>query len=117
MNISLDPALLEAIQALAAKLGTTVEYLFGVMTKQAIANATGGIILCSVGLVFAIVLVFVGVKCCTKWDPNWNTPFAGVCFILALILTVLGVSNLVENIKGLMNPDYYALKLLFQTLK
>ena len=117
MNISLDPALLEAIQALAAKLGTTVEYLFGVMTKQAITNATGGIILCSAGLVVAAVLVFVGVKCCAKWDPNWDTPLAGACFMLALFLTVLCVANLVESAKGLMNPDYYALKLLFETLK
>ncbi len=40
MNISLDPALLEALKSLAAKLGTTVEYMFGVMTKHMISTST-----------------------------------------------------------------------------
>jgi formate-dependent nitrite reductase membrane component NrfD len=116
MNISLDPALLEAIQALAAKLGTTVEYLFGVMTRQAVTNATIGLIWSGVYLVLCPILILSGFKA-NKHDPCWNTPLVPVFFLTSLLALGLLLATLSDSIKGLMNPDYYALKLLFQTLK
>lgn len=116
MNISLDPSLLEALKSLAAKLGTTVEYLFGVMTRQATTNAIMSLVWCAFALVAFVALIY-GIRVTNERDPEWDSPLVPIYGLCLLPVALAFVISLSCGIKGLINPDYYALELLFQAIK
>ena len=121
MNIALDPKILEAIQTLAQKLGTTAEYLFGVMKAQVYAFAWADVFGAILGLT-ATVLCGLAIRCVYRksqkkddyrFDPDVYYGLAGVFGLVSLSLSII---FLVDMGLFFINPNYYALKLLFETL-
>ena len=118
----MDEKTLQALTALAAKLGTTAEYLWGVLLKQ--APITGAVdLLLTIAWVGAAVMwfAFVGRKTttppetdenrypCAEWDGE--AAFFGwlSAYIFALITGLIVSTNLASSVAALFNPEYWAL--------
>jgi ribose/xylose/arabinose/galactoside ABC-type transport system permease subunit len=119
----MDDKTLQAMTALAAKLGTTAEYLWGVLLRQ--APITGAVDLLVMAAWVAAALCFlryVRAKTTrppgTRDDPfpraQWDgdaTFFAWAGAILFAVLTGLIVgASLSTTIAALVNPEYWALR-------
>jgi len=112
--------LLKRLDALADKLGTTSAYLWHVLVKQAIATGVADVIT-SLILVLGIVFAF-------KFY-HWADEKAKDChddsgYIVLRIVLVIGAGvsviesfcSLYSGILELVNPEYYALHEILQTL-
>jgi hypothetical protein len=103
MSDQIANRVLDMLQALAAKLGTTVEHVYGVTVKQALINATtdmwiGGAILMLGLSLWAMALL-------SRSDDTRAGSFAVGCVVL-----FFGTCFLIGGVKGRLNPEYYALK-------
>ncbi len=122
----MDDKTLQALTALAQKLGTTAEYLWGVLLKQ--APITG---LVHLALLISLVVMAVW------WtrvviDKTTEKEVKGFCYPraewesdealgawLSVALTVLHAlffvtTNLADTVAALLNPEYWALKQIFK---
>lgn len=121
----MDDKTLQALTVLANKLGTTAEYLWGVLVRQ--APITGVIDLClTVGLLFAAACWYRFVKAKTTKPPkteedrhpeaDWHDEgkFFGWISValLCAIVGVVVVSTLSTTVAALVNPEYWALRQL-----
>ena len=120
----MDQNTLQALTALAAKLGTTAEYLWGVLLRQApITGATD--LLVMVAWVTAVVIWARIVRRKTAkpapttedrypsaaWDDEVGVglAWASVAAIAAITSLIIG-SNLSTTVAALVNPEYWALR-------
>ena len=110
---------LRIIETLATKLGTTAEYLWGVLTQQAlVSSVTEAIMFC----VYAIAIAWAyrllakrteGEKGCNSERTNmlWMTWIAVTAVLLvALTFEINGI------VTGILNPEYWALKEIINRL-
>lgn len=109
---------LKRLDALAEKLGTTAVYLWAVLVKQAYLTGIGD------GIV-ALMLFGVSwfsIKCFNKTlvkaaeeDDDWY--FASVLLgIVIAVLILSGINYGLDSFRELLNPGYYALHDVLQTL-
>ena len=119
----MDDKTLNALTALAEKLGTTAEYLWGVLLKQ--APITGVIDMLVIAAWVAAVVIwarFVQRKTnkpapteddrypSAEWE-NEGAFFSWVSvFILCVIVALMAGSCLSTTVAALANPEYWALK-------
>jgi hypothetical protein len=111
----MDDKTLQAVTALANKLGTTAEYLWGVLVKQApLSGALDLVVLTAWAAACVWVARFVGRK--TSGDrPEWNDEFdRGLAWIgvgIVCGLTAL-IGGLVfsDAMTAIVNPEYWALR-------
>ena len=120
----MDDKTLSTLTALAQKLGTTGEYLWGVLLKQ--APITGSIDLAVMATwVVAVVCYFRFVRRMTKkpaatdankwpgaqWSNEEGVWLAWTTVVVAGLLTALIVGvSLSSTVAALLNPEYWALK-------
>jgi len=113
------------LEQLAVKLGTTVEFLWGILVKQQYIDSI-------VNFFIVIIFSIVSIICYKKLMPKilefnckkgmyddvskrtcWLIvywAFQGILFIVILILLIVGIQLL-------LNPEYYALKEILQVIK
>ena len=119
----MDDKTLQALTALAAKLGTTAEYLWGVLLRQ--APITGAIDLAVMAAwvamaMFLIRLVRRKTTTPAKTDEDrypsaeWSDEgaafaWAGAVAFALLVALIVG-SELSSVVAALLNPEYWALK-------
>lgn len=119
----MDEKTLQALTALAEKLGTTAEYLWSVLIKQ--APITGAVdLLLMVAWIAAAALWFSFVKRKTTRPPNtegdyghryaeWDGDAAffgwASAGIFSLIAGIVVSSSLATTVAALFNPEYWAL--------
>jgi len=111
------------LEQLAIKLGTTVEYLWGVLIKQAHVNAIVNLTFVGVsGLVIVIGLMFIPkiIKLDNEkrtWDEMSirNTTWIIYGIVNTILLLIL-VMCLVPAITQLLNPEYWALQEILNKL-
>lgn len=110
---------LQMLTALAEKLGTTAEYLLGVLVKQAPISGVLSLLF-MIFWISATVFWFSFVKKKTT-DDDWYGD--GVFFAWASVF-ILGVISIcvstcaIESIaSAFLNPEYWALNQLFQNLQ
>lgn len=120
----MDDKTLQALTALANKLGTTAEYLWSVLLKQ--APITGVVdLLVMAAWVAAAAMWFKLVQRKTKKPPateqdrypsaDWTDEvgiglaWASVVVVTILVALIIG-TNLSTTIAALFNPEYWALK-------
>jgi hypothetical protein len=113
MNEELGKKLAE----LAARLGTTVEHLWGVLIRQAYIDGVSSLVtmLCALTVGFVAVLLFLHVRKDREKYLGKYAPAFAEYFILAVVLfLVAGVagSNLYWVISDFFNPEFYALRQL-----
>ena len=122
----MDDKTLQALTALANKLGTTAEYLWGVLLKQAPITGTIDLLMLiavTAGTVYWCHLVYRKTRQSktnefernyAEWDGD-KAVFGAQTAAMAAFLTVLLVSrNLTTTLSALLNPEYWA---LMQVLK
>lgn len=119
----------EALIILATKLGTTAEYLWGVLLKQApIAGVTGLL------LILLMVVSTVG-WCWFVWckttrlkklkaggrpfqKADWDNDTAGFALASVVVLLIFVIPTvgalLTPTIAALINPEYWALRQILQ---
>lgn len=117
---------LKIIEELAKKLGTTSEYLWGVLVKQAPINSTIDVFLVLIIMLFGFVLYKIHKKLMLK-NENGKTGYYEheemVCIprILAVILFftlfVTSFFLIKDIIIGYFNPEYWALDKILSKFK
>ena len=112
----MDDKTLQTLTALANKLGTTAEYLWSVLLKQApITGVTDLLLLIALVLGTAIWARTVYVNTSEEeWEKRWQDDTAPIAWIsvavLFVITLILVTSNLSMVFAALFNPEYWALK-------
>ena len=113
---------LQALTALATKLGTTAEYLWGVLLRQAPLSGVMTLVTVAVMVVAAVLLArFVRSK--TKkvddgegyrraeWEDEVAIVFAwGSVWCFALITLVVALAEMPNAITAFVNPEFWALR-------
>lgn len=111
----MDDKTLQVVADLASKLGTTAEYLWGVLLKQ--APITGSLTLLAIGAwVTACVMAvrYVARKTSGK-NPEWHEEglqvVAWFCTVILCVITAVVVTfELGGAVTALVNPEYWALR-------
>lgn len=108
----------EMLQALAVKLGTTVEYLWAVLIRQATVNAITDII--QYGLLALAVYVYVRWVRSDKRDldnggDSW--PPALILGVPLMLVAVVAFFSFPNTITALVNPEYWALNRVLSSVK
>lgn len=113
----MDEKTLQALQALAQKMGTTAEYLWGVLVKQAPISATVDVI--GVLVVFCVLVAVWRKAIFMHEDVNGEAKFLGfAALVFVTILAIFVVWNYADStIAGFLNPEYWALHELFRSVK
>ena len=119
----MDDKTLQALTGLAAKLGTTAEYLWGVLLKQAPITGAVEIFVMATWCAAAVCLLRLvrrkttkppatEVERCTR--AEWAEEGACLAWVLSgffCLITALVVSGgLSSAIAALVNPEYWALR-------
>ena len=120
----MDEKTLQALTALAAKLGTTAEYLWGVLLKQAPITGVVDLLVCAAWIAGVVAWAkFVNRKTTkpartedeqypsAEWSDEVGVGLAWASVVVAAIITALVVgSELSTIVAALANPEYWALK-------
>jgi len=115
MEPNMDDKTLAALTALANKLGTTAEYLWGVLVRQApLQGALDLAVLAVWGLVCVWLIRFVrsktsGDKPAFSDEVGRGFAWAGVVFVCALVMLIGGLT-FSSSITAIINPEYWALR-------
>lgn len=114
----------ELLERLAQKLGTTVEYLWSVLIKQAPISSTVTLFQFALIITFGIVLYRLHIKF-SKETYNKNSIYYEyqeaaaipmiVGFLIFLLLAVCGFFCIEDMINGFINPEYWALSKILST--
>jgi hypothetical protein len=111
----MDDKTLQALTTLANKLGTTAEYLWGVLLRQAPLSGAIDLALVAAWAAACFWMVrFVRAKTAGD-DPVWMDEagralaWAGVWFA-CLGVALIGGSVLTDAVTALANPEYWALR-------
>lgn len=121
----MDDKVFTAIMALANKLGTTTEYLWAVLIKQAYITAFHDVV--TIGALVAILTMWVRflirkTRTPEKTEsqpypqPEWPSDelLAAMSWIVTgfaiMIIGVIVIAGTQEILTALLNPDYWALK-------
>lgn len=104
------------LQPLADKIGQSVEWTFSLFVKQAYVEAFGGLLLIPVGILCGIFAKKFYLK--TLDESEYD---AGVFWIPTIALTVFAfvmiLVPLYDVIAVVINPEYQAIKLIFDLVK
>jgi hypothetical protein len=106
--------ILDRLDAIALKIGTTGEHLWEVLTKQGMVEGVFGLI----GVVVVPLLFYIMIKTVLKYkdvveEENAEGPVLFFCFIISLILFGLFIFSVI-GVQYLFNPEYYALKTILK---
>lgn len=112
--------LTNVLSQLAEKLGTTTEYLWSVLIKQAPISALTTLFQMVLFVVVGIILFKIHKWLCQTPEGNYNSRYddyeelavipmllAGIGYIIVMIILFFCISDVVN---GFFNPEYWALK-------
>ncbi len=111
----MDDKTLQALTALANKLGTTAEYLWGVLLKQAPLTGAMSLMMMTAWIVVCVLLVRYVRSKTRGTDPEWDDEMVRifsrigvglVCAVLAMVITL----ELGNAVNAIVNPEYWALR-------
>ena len=113
---------IQLLEALAAKLGTTAEYLWGVLIKQASIDATTHLIIISVLAIMVMLYVKWLVNKLKDEDFDWDDHFGTQAIAIMMgAISFVGVLVMVKLIPGIvtgyMNPEYWALQKILEAIQ
>lgn len=116
---------LQLIETLAAKLGTTVEYLWAVLLKQAFVSATISVIFIAFTIICGIFLFAFHLQFSRQQDSRYSIYEESdtTCIVMGLLgivyvgLFIGAVINVENVIIGYLNPEYWAVSQLLNGAK
>ena len=120
----------QLIEKLAAKLGTTAEFLWGVLVKQAqvdaiVATLFVAFTICYVWAWFVLHITFskkhdengYEKNLYDKHDTELSVPMAFAGFVGAIFVLAVFFSAIPMAVSGFVNPEYSALQRILTTIK
>lgn len=119
----MDDKTMQALNVLANKLGTTAEYLWGVLLKQAPITGLTKLLVVIVCVSAAVMWFRFVLRKTSKppvregvpfpsadWDNDLGAPLAWVSvFLLAFLALVVTISLIPTIVSAMLNPEYWAL--------
>lgn len=111
------------LEKLAVQLGTTVEYLWSVLVKQALISGITNLVLYLL-LIIAIIAELRWFKFFTENydelcdDGNENAYGAGLIIgaFMLMVCAIIAVINLESTLASFFNPEYWALQKVLSQL-
>ena len=140
INVGLSEEVLVSLNALAAKLGVTAEYLYGTLVAQVEVNAWSAVARLAITALTVALLLKVGCflyrkhilnhdrencpKCRKRPDDSivyahdWELQYGlGIALVIVMtIITIVAAYASVGPVFQLLNPEYYATKQLLAML-
>ena len=112
---------LPLLEKLASKLGTSAEYLWTVLLKQAPISAfldmVEYLIIAVVCIISCKLSIFTHKKISKgDWDDEAYIPL-GVVVIVAIMLAAVAFFSFQGTVTKLINPEYWALKEVIKSVK
>jgi len=116
---------LDLLKDMAAKLGTTADHLWAVMIRQAYVSFVTDLIL-YIAAGIALYAIVKGVRLCldnkpaglTGEDRQFGFTVLMVIFsVMGVIVCLLIVCNIPGTITKIVNPEYWALRQILETVK
>ncbi|MDE1437634.1 hypothetical protein P9C91_18085 [Bacillus licheniformis] len=114
---------MEYIDKLAAKLGVAAEHVYGVLVKQAFASGVTdsiiGFVFLMIAVIAGVIITRVTIKVYGERHCNWDCEWFFVVLAVGLLVILPGgisIYVITEGIKGLINPEYYAIKEILDTI-
>jgi predicted membrane channel-forming protein YqfA (hemolysin III family) len=117
MDSAITSEFLKRLDALAAKLGTTGEHLWGVLLRQARIEAWSDLMLFVFALIVGCLSCFVFLKISERDDSNDFVPLAAICILLAIGALAFVVELPGAILTEFLNPEYWALKHILAGVK
>jgi hypothetical protein len=116
------------IESLAEKLGTTSQYLWGILLKQAPIDATIGVVFNILVLLFGFLLFKIHKRLMKedindefnqnfyeKYDILVSTPML-IGLIAFVVLFCVSLCNIENIINGYFNPEYWSLQQILRKI-
>ena len=120
----MDNNTVELVNVLAQKLGTTTEYIWGVLIRQAPIESTNSLIGYGIGLIIFSILAFVALILVRYGERECKEVFTFIGGIMVAVLLIFGVistccfcSQFGEILNGYRNPEYWALNRILTSIK
>ena len=114
----MDSKTLQALTELADKLGTTAEYLWGVLVQQAPMSGAIDLVLMAAWVLGTGTWGRFVLHKTAGNDPDWSheVAFGAWLSVTALVVftTVLVTSCLTTAVSALVHPEYWALRQIMQ---
>lgn len=107
------------IDKLAAKLGVAADHVYGVLVKQAVVNGGTDIGASVVLLLIAIAIPVVCTQIAKRRKgviPDGLAIAFGWGLFISVFLLILACILGVNGIKAVLNPEYYAIKEILDTI-
>ncbi|HBU90249.1 hypothetical protein FO510_05435 [Bacillus pumilus] len=107
------------IDKLAAKLGVAAEHVYGVLVKQAVV---GGGVSIGASLVLLLIAIVIPILCMREAKrrkgviPDGLAIAFGWCVFISVFLLILACILGVNGIKAVLNPEYYAIIEILDTI-
>lgn len=110
------------VEQLAQKLGTTTEYLWAVLLKQAPINATVNLVQIGLIVLFGWMLYRWHIKLGLNDDEyadgsGLNSLWMTIGLVVFIILSFCSFFSIENVINGYFDPEYWALKKVLSILK
>lgn len=114
----MDDKMVALIEKLAAKLGTTSEYLWAVLTKQALISGITDIAQ-YIALAVVVCLVVRYREKLNEFGSDNEFIFVMMCAggIVLAIVCVVAFFCIGNTVSALFNPEYWALKQVLSVVK
>jgi uncharacterized membrane protein len=120
ITVEIDNETVIALTALANKTGTTAEYLWKVLVKQApleaVKEGIGLLIMLVVGGALCLVHKMLLKKEVYDEDTSYGVVMMFAAFIWGLV-TIVFICSTVATCTDALNPEYWALKQILEQLK
>lgn len=116
---SMSAFIKQELTPLAEKLGQTAEFTYGIFIKQVWVHAIQSALWIPLGIVCACISIWLFKKEEKEWSKSSST--SGLGYFLGSIVTLGALSMIFVPIailiQVIINPDYQAIKLIFETIK
>jgi hypothetical protein len=122
LNDKLDDKIINLLEKLSSKLGTTMEHLWNILIHQAYIEAFKNIIIISFFiilemLIFKYVIRYNKIKNFADIESDFEF-IAVLLFIVILVFIIVITLNLVpETVDAIFNPEYWALNHILKLIK
>lgn len=107
------------LQKLSEKLGTTSEYLWGVLIKQAYIDATISTVIFLIACLGCFLIFKLHKKFSReeKYDEDFLPPAMVIGSFIWGLITIITFCTFVSDLSGFFNPEYKALRQILSSLK
>ena len=110
--------ILPRLDALADRLGVSVEYIWPIFVKEQFAHGMAIMAAAAFGFMLSIVLVGAAVRLIQKSDGNENYQIGGmVCGVVSIFPGVVSIIEGTGALPLLIAPEAAALRSLMETIK